>query len=120
MPKNECDPDDPMELSAVVVPTDEDTTDAMAECFIEEYLRLGRTAQQLLDLFRDPFYTGIHRVLLLRGEEFVRSRISETFARWGRPVDWRSSQPPLPASGPGQDTVRSNPTPSRPVNPARS
>src|SRR5262245_40321878 len=46
MPKDEIDPDDPMELFGVGILTDEDTTQAMTECFIEEFLRLGYNHKQ--------------------------------------------------------------------------
>jgi hypothetical protein len=88
MPKNELDPEDPMELRAVALPSSEDTTDAMTECFIEEFMRLGYNPKQLLALFRNPHYTGLHMVLDLKGEPYVRERIQEMFARWGRPVEW--------------------------------
>lgn len=86
MPKDELDPDDPMELFGVGLVTDEDTTDAMAECFIEEFLRLGYNHKQVFALFRNPWYTGVNMVLQNRGEPYVRDKIAEVFARWGRPV----------------------------------
>jgi len=86
MPKDEFDLDDPMELSGVALWTEEDTTDAMCECFIEEFLRMGYNHKQVLALFRIPHYLGPHRVLQKRGEPFVRDRIAEVFTRWGRAV----------------------------------
>jgi hypothetical protein len=88
MPKDEFDFDDPMELSGVVLPTDESTTDAMCECFIEEYMRLGYDAHQVLALFKNPYYVGMRMVLNERGENFVRARISDVFAMWGKSLDW--------------------------------
>ncbi len=93
MPKDEFDFDDPMELNGVGFVCHEDTTDAMAECFIEEFLRLGYNHKQILALFRNPHYLGMHMVLEKRGEPFVRERITEVFARWGRTVVW----PPVAA-----------------------
>ena len=88
MPKDEFDFDDPMELSGVGLMTTEDTTDAMAECFIEEFMRLGYNHKQVLALFRNPHYLGMNMVLQNRGEPFVRDKITEIFSRWGRPVAW--------------------------------
>lgn len=85
MPKNEFDFDDPLELYGVALTTSEDTTEVMTECFIEEYLRLGYSAEQVLALFRNPFYLGVHMVLQNRGEPFVRETINRVFAVWGRP-----------------------------------
>ena len=87
MPKNEFDPEDPMEMVGVGIFTDEDTTDLMTECFIEEFMRLGYDYMQLLTLFRDPFYTGPNMVLQNRGEPYVCQKIAEIFAQWGRKVD---------------------------------
>jgi len=88
MPKNEFDFDDPMELNVVSLACEEDTTGAMAECFIEEFLRLGYNAKQFLALFRNPHYVGMHLVVQHRGEAFVRHKIAEVFSRWGKAVTW--------------------------------
>ena len=91
MPKDELDFDDPMELNGVGIASEEDTTEAMTECFIEEFMRLGYNAKQILALFRNPHYIGMNMVVQNRGEQFVRDRIAETFARWGKPVTWPGS-----------------------------
>lgn len=88
MPKDEFDFDDPMELNGVALLSDEDTMDAMCECFIEEFMRLGYNHKQVLALFRNPHYLGMNMVLQNRGEQFVRQMIREVFARWGRPFEW--------------------------------
>jgi hypothetical protein len=88
MPKDEFDFEDPFELNGVALLTEEDTTDAMCECFIEEFLRLGYNSKQVLALFRNPNYLGMNMVLRNRGEPFVRDQIAEIFARWGRVVIW--------------------------------
>jgi hypothetical protein len=84
MPKDEFDFADPFELNGVAFPTEEDTTDDMCECFIEEFMRLGYNAKQILALFRNPHYLGMNLVLEKRGEAFIRERITEVFTRWGR------------------------------------
>jgi len=88
MPKDEFDFEDPMELNGMAFATEEDTTDLMAECFIEEFMRLGHNHKQVLALFRNPYYIGMHMVLEKRGEAFVKDLIAEIFGRWGRKVDW--------------------------------
>ena len=92
MPKNEVDPEDPLELHGVGLLTHEDTTEAMTECFIEEFLRLGHGAREILALFRNPYYTGVHMVLENRGEDFVRAKIMEVFGWWNRPVQFAESE----------------------------
>ncbi len=84
MPKDEFDFEDPLELNGVGLFTEEDTTDAMCECFIEEFMRMGYGPEQLLALFRNPHYLGMNMVLEKRGEAFVRERVTEVFARWGK------------------------------------
>ncbi|MFQ5666110.1 MAG: hypothetical protein ACE5I7_06715 [Candidatus Binatia bacterium] len=73
MPRKPYEDDDPMELVAVAVP--EGTSDAMAECVVEEFAWLGYDAEHLLDLFRNPFYAGAHRIYRERGEAYVRAVI---------------------------------------------
>ena len=91
MPKDEFDFEDPLELNGVAFLTDEDTSAEMAECFAEEFLRMGYNHKQVLALFRNPHYVGPNMVLLNKGEPFVRNIIAETFARWGRPIQWPAS-----------------------------
>lgn len=70
-------PDDPMTLVGVDLeegPDDQALTD-MAWCFVEEYARMGWSGERILRLFRNPFYRGPHRILRLKGEEFVRGLI---------------------------------------------
>lgn len=88
MPKDEFDFDDPMELNGIGIVCGEDTTEAMTECFVEEFLRLGHNHKQILAMFRNPHYIGMNMALQNRGEQFVRDKISEVFARWGKQVAW--------------------------------
>jgi hypothetical protein len=90
MPKDEFDPEDPMELRGVGLWTEEDTSAAMADCFVEEFLRLGWNHKQILALFRNPHYLGMNLVFAHKGEAFVKEIIAEVFARWGRSVEWPS------------------------------
>jgi hypothetical protein len=88
MPKDEFDFDDPLELNGVALHTDEDTSRDMAECFVEEFLRMGYNHKQLLALFRNPHYLGMHMVLQNKGEPFVKEVIRDVFARWGKKIEW--------------------------------
>lgn len=108
MPKDEFDFNDPFELNGHVLPTVEDTTDAMAECFIEEYSRMGYSHRQILALFRNPLYLGPHLAFQRRGESFLRQLIANVFARWGEAVSW-----PSPADG-GPEPPAMKPHPLRP------
>jgi hypothetical protein len=91
MPKDEFDFEDPFELNGMAFLTQQDTTSAMAECFIEEFMRLGYGAKQILSLFRNPHYLGPNLALQKRGEPFIRDLFSEVLARWGKQVAWADS-----------------------------
>lgn len=118
MPKDEIDPEDPLELCGVALLTEEDTSDAMSECFIEEFLRLGYDPTQVLALFRNPHYTGPNMVLGNRGERWVRGKIAEVFGWWGRPVVLRNEAGDTarpPDSDPGVDRPPAPPPPVQAV-----
>lgn len=72
--------DDPMELVQVCLP--EGDPEAMAECFVEEFFWLGYDGEQLLDLFRNPFYAGAHGIYRRRGEAYVQSLIDRVRKRF--------------------------------------
>ena len=82
MPKDEFDPEDPMECHGVALPGD--TSEAMAECIVEEYVMQGFSDVQIRRLFADPNYTGTHRVQQERGEAWVKDLIERVRARWGQ------------------------------------
>lgn len=84
MPKDQYDPEDPLEAIAVEVPSDEDTLVPMAECFIEEFMRSGYSQVQVLGLFQNPLYAGPLLVTRARGTAFVKELIAATFAKWGK------------------------------------
>ena len=88
MPKDEFDFEDPFELNGMAFMTHEDTTNDMAETFIEEFMRMGYSHKQVLALFRNPHYLGPNMALEKRGEPFIRDLITEVFARWGKTVSW--------------------------------
>ena len=86
MPKDEFDFEDPFELNGMAFLSHEDTTDSMAECFTEEFMRMGYNPKQVLALFRNPQYLGPHMAFEKRGEPFIRDLIADVFARWGKVV----------------------------------
>ena len=103
MPKVEFDFEDPLELNGVSILCDEDTTEPMTECFVEEFMRLGYNHKQILALFRNPHYQGMQLAFQKRGEPFVREKITEVFGRWGKEVVWKRG---LSGTGPpGAETI---------------
>ncbi|HHY85277.1 MAG TPA: hypothetical protein GYA07_07040 [Verrucomicrobia bacterium] len=91
MPKDEFDFEDPFELNGMAFLTEEDTTNDMAECFIEEFMWMGYGHKQILALFRNPHYVGPNMALAKRGEPFIRELISDVFARRGKTVTWKGA-----------------------------
>jgi hypothetical protein len=107
MPKDEFDFEDPFELNGMAYLSHEDTTNDMAETFVEEFIRMGYGHKQILALFRNPHYLGPNMALEKRGEPFIRDLIAEVFARWGRPVAAGILPAVEPGFQPGETGVES-------------
>lgn len=99
MPQEEFVPEDPMGLIGMVMPGEPGQLEAMAECFIEEYVRLGWSETRLMTLFVNPMFLATHRVYRMKGEDYVRDLIRQTCAKWGAavsPVEATQSLPVIP------------------------
>ena len=84
MPFRDPDPTDPNMLVGVVLPADAEATRDMAYVFAEEFVRLGYDREQLLRLFKNPFYGGAHGVYRALGESETLSIIDECLNVWGQ------------------------------------
>jgi len=83
MPSKEAEPDDPLELTGVVLPApDETSLREMAACFVEEFLRDGWSDEQLRAMFRNPRYRGPYLVWRQKGDAYVDSVIQEVRQIW--------------------------------------
>lgn len=87
MPYGEPDVTDPMMLNGVVLedvgaPTQEAVLE-MAECFIDEYARLGFDANRILHMFRTKGYAGPYMATEILGETAIRELVGTVLARWG-------------------------------------
>jgi len=83
MPKDEFEADDPMELVGVALPDGD--PEELASAIVEEFIRMGLSNEELLALFRDPFYAGPHAIWRSRGDEYVRGLIHRGRECWGFP-----------------------------------
>ena len=83
MPKDEFEHDDPMELVGVALPDGD--PEELAGAIVEEFIRMGLSNEELLALFRDPFYAGPHAIWRSRGDEYVQGLIHFGRERWGFP-----------------------------------
>lgn len=93
MAEKESEPEDPFTLTGMVLPMRRDQAEAaetaMAECFIEEYMRLGYGDAEILALFENPFYCATNVVYRARGAKFVSDLIGSL----------RCGEHPAPMSG---------------------
>jgi hypothetical protein len=83
MPFKDPDPTDPNILVGVMLPAQAEATRDMAYVFAEEFARLGYSREQLLWLFKNPFYGGAHGAYQALGEQEVLAIVDECLAVWG-------------------------------------
>jgi hypothetical protein len=108
MPFNDPDPTDPNILVGVMLPADAEATRDMAYVFAEEFARFGYTREQLLGLFKNPFYGGAHGAYRSLGEPETLSIIDECLKVWGnvkvrvQDVQAVQSVQPPPSSSPAR------------------
>ena len=84
MPFKDPDPTDPNILVGVMLPAQAEATHEMAYVFAEEFARFGYSREQLLWLFKNPFYSGAHGAYRALGENETLSIIDECLNVWGR------------------------------------
>ena len=84
MPFRDPDPTDPNMLIGVMLPADAEAMRDMAYVFAEEFARLGYTREQLLGLFKNPFYGGAHGAYRQLGNTEIVSIVDECINVWGR------------------------------------
>jgi hypothetical protein len=83
MPFKDPDPTDPNLLVGVLLPAGAEATRDMAYVFAEEFARLGYSREQLLGLFKNPFYGGAHGAYRAVGEQAILAIIDESLNVWG-------------------------------------
>jgi hypothetical protein len=84
VPHKDIEADDPMELVGVMLPADEEAMREMAYVFAEEFARLGHSREQILGLFKNPFYAGAHGAFRALGEQSIQAIVDECIAAWGK------------------------------------
>ncbi|NOT01443.1 MAG: hypothetical protein HOP29_12530 [Phycisphaerales bacterium] len=81
MPYDDPDPTDPMTLHGVAVETEDDSAmREMAECFVEEYARLGCDAIRIMRIFQTPGYAGPYMAYRALGEAAIQSLLEDHMA----------------------------------------
>ena len=81
--EKEFEDEDPMALVGMVMPGEPGQLEAMAECLVEEYVRLGWDETRLMVLFHNPMFLATHRIYRQKGEQYVRELIQQTCKKWG-------------------------------------
>ena len=73
------DIEDPFDPAAMRVPFDnpEEGLLEAARCYVEEYITMGYTDAMLFQMFRKPFYMGLHPILKMKGPDYVHDFIGE-------------------------------------------
>jgi hypothetical protein len=84
MPFNDPDPTDPHELVGVVLPAGPEEVRDMAYAFAEEFARFGHHRDQILWMFRNPFYGGAHGAYQALGHDAIVAIVDECIGIWGR------------------------------------
>jgi len=82
MPMDEFDPQDPLDLVGMVLPGERGQLERMAECLVEEYVRLGWDEARLMTLFANPLFMATHRIYRQKGPEYVRALIRKISQKW--------------------------------------
>jgi len=86
MPKDEFVAEDPLELVGMVLPGEAGQLERMAETIVEEYARMGWDERRLFTLFVNPMFMATHRIYQQKGEEYVKSLVHQTCARYRIPA----------------------------------
>ncbi|HLB49028.1 MAG TPA: hypothetical protein VJL59_18615 [Anaerolineales bacterium] len=100
MPHDEFVDEDPLGLVGMVLPGEPGQLEAMAECFVEEYARMGWDERRLMTLFVSPVFLATHRIYRQKGEEYVRELIRRTCAKWGMAIRPEATTQLLPVTPP--------------------
>jgi hypothetical protein len=74
------EPEDPLTLHATPVAGD---PEVMLRCLVQEYAWMGWDLEQLLSLFRDPFYPALNALRHLYGDTGLRERLDSILKETG-------------------------------------
>lgn len=72
--------EDPLSLHAISLEGD---TELMLHCVVQEYAWMGWGSEEILSLFRDPFYPALRELWDRYGEVILRERIADLIQETG-------------------------------------
>jgi hypothetical protein len=73
-----AEPEDPWALHATPAAGD---PEVMLECLVQEYAWMGWDIEQIMALFRDPFFPALHALWRGCGEECIHERVARVLQR---------------------------------------
>lgn len=82
MPKDEFVSEDPLELVGMVLPGEPGQLEVMAECLVEEYVRMGWGEERLMTLFVNPMFSATFRIYRHKGKVYVQELIRRICEKW--------------------------------------
>jgi hypothetical protein len=74
------EPEDPLELMATPAPGD---PDVMVESIVQEFVWMGWSAEQLLEIFQNPMYPVLNQLREHLGDEVIRDKVQTIVERAG-------------------------------------
>lgn len=81
MPYGEPDPEDPTELRGIRLPAADDSSmHEMATSFVQEFFRMGYSADRVMALFKNPHYAASHKAAQVLGEDTIKE-IIQTYSQ---------------------------------------
>jgi hypothetical protein len=96
MSQKEFDHEDPFELIGMVMPGEPGQLEAMAECLVEEYARMGWDERRLMTLFVNPMFMATYRIYRQKGEAYVQDLIARICSRWTLEINRDATTRSLP------------------------
>ena len=115
MPEEPFAPEEAFEFLGVEVPATKEESERaereMAECFIEEYVRMGYSPELIMGLCRNPFYRGLHAIWQRSGDAYVQTLIDSVVRQW-RPSTSARDATPSGVEGRRPRSAPSNPLPA--------
>ena len=106
MPHGKYEPDDPMMLVGVGLPGGPERARDMAYAFAEEFARMGFGKEELLRLFRNPFYRSAHSAHEILGEAAIGEIVGECVGVWETVHRAGGAESRACSSCPGQSSRR--------------
>ncbi|MFQ6675444.1 MAG: hypothetical protein ACE5LH_03760 [Fidelibacterota bacterium] len=78
------EPEDPLELKGTEIP--DGNLEQQARIIMEEFLIMGAPREQVLELFKSPFFSGTHNLLRRLGSKKIATLLEEAYKQITSPT----------------------------------